>query len=816
MKLTPPPINQLLNQYPLHIIPEIQSNWIEFSSSKNSDPVLISNYLRYRLAHSWPLANGPLNLLGAHHTLINFVRGVLNHFYGHTSIRINVSPAILLLNNDSNNYSVLYASHNYHFFDTSQVIHNVETRNVFLERLSTINLQEKMDEAKASLTGKYDDFTLFPISLFFSITRLPEVIFGASNGLRRCCHLKETTNPPSSDCVFRALSVFLLPNGQKRIKPGLSRTHVAKRLKKNFEKYLKIKKIPFSNIFSESGLNTTGVNLLEDFLDIGLNILAKYGLYKNVLKRNSVQKTKQIKNTVLPIRISDKKNCVYLSCRKTKVNDESLICHVDAITDIDKYAGKYFCNNCQYRFSSSFGLTRHKKNNPGLSCAKPKQKFLANKVVSQPQNVFSLAKEYVGAEMPVDGKAALVALKSANNEQSIDLTIALTNDTKIDKTEKRQFKNVYDTAYFCVFFLSLVKDIELPLRLKNALFFINTLEMLQNEHNSQCANIQKSSVSWETNEQRIYKNLKTFICNFLSNYQIFVFSSETDSHLQEKFLKTFLEICLINDDGKNKQIQIRNGRIAKLCVRNFQIFSSNFIVRNFLKINNLSFSEIFSQFLDLCSQTKQIFNINILSGQTESLTSISKIFFTSDLSIAHLASVVSPPKELYDKIQQTMRYGVLMAKSCLIHRELSIWKSYFSLDFKKYYLNIAKHHYLMGKPMIYEQTPNKNFKRKERSIPHKTFSNILFILMELLIFGHFHYQAHGSEIKFKNLPCDCIMEIHQPLQKGKNKRIIHVFTYLGKNLMCYSVCVCVCLFVCVCMCVCVCLCLLLLNQGQKP
>ena len=128
-------INQnLANEYSEHQLvsdfyQEIRTNYI-------SDVNLLANYIRYRLAQGAPpnlLPDYSPTLLGENPQLIQFVSGILQNFYNQTSIEVNISFSLILTANGYTRY--LWASNNFLGFTVAHTIHNLNTRQSFINRL---------------------------------------------------------------------------------------------------------------------------------------------------------------------------------------------------------------------------------------------------------------------------------------------------------------------------------------------------------------------------------------------------------------------------------------------------------------------------------------------------------------------------------------------------------------------------------------------------------------------------------------------------------------------------------------------------------
>ena len=92
--------NNIANEYTdWQLIQQFQN---EIRTHYVTDPQLISNSIRFRLAQNINANRLPdftPNTLSENPTLISFVQGILENFYGNTSIEINFSFSLLLTSN---------------------------------------------------------------------------------------------------------------------------------------------------------------------------------------------------------------------------------------------------------------------------------------------------------------------------------------------------------------------------------------------------------------------------------------------------------------------------------------------------------------------------------------------------------------------------------------------------------------------------------------------------------------------------------------------------------------------------------------------
>ena len=158
----------MASQYYPSLVPSLVQNWQELCVATNLDnQLLLSSFLRYRI--NVGLANAPQipQFLGDHLFFMRFLRGIFEIYLNNVSILINVSPVLFLFETQTNNYSFLYGSTNFYFFENAIRVHDEDSKNSFFSRLSNMDLHEKIQHAISTLSQKYDGVQVTLVSLFF-------------------------------------------------------------------------------------------------------------------------------------------------------------------------------------------------------------------------------------------------------------------------------------------------------------------------------------------------------------------------------------------------------------------------------------------------------------------------------------------------------------------------------------------------------------------------------------------------------------------------------------------------------------------------
>ena len=182
-------INPNLNQYSQEIQPTIQNYWSEIQTDYVILPALLTNSIRFRIANGSPnVVNYSPHLLGHHPSLLTYLRSIFYNFLRFECFKINFSFSLMI--QDSEGIRFLYSSNNFQALETAHIIHNNSSKQNFLEIINGFNLSEYIKNTKKNLSEKYDDIDITCLSVFFSITRLNDRVYGLRKGLTsltKCC-----------------------------------------------------------------------------------------------------------------------------------------------------------------------------------------------------------------------------------------------------------------------------------------------------------------------------------------------------------------------------------------------------------------------------------------------------------------------------------------------------------------------------------------------------------------------------------------------------------------------------------------------------
>ena len=749
------PTDAILSHYSNDIKDTVQNYWSEIQTEYVFDENIVTNCVRFRLGLQAPQGpNFTPRLLSDHPLLINFTNSCFHHFLHNVVFNVNFSPAIIIQDADENRF--LYNSNNFYALDVAFTIHNPATKNEFYNILSNFNLQQYLENAMNSLKLKYDNFSLCAISIFFSVTRLPNQIFGFSSnirGLTLCCN--STKNNQNNLCFFKAITCFFKINNQKIYKKSFPTKPSKKKaivFKNSFLSWAK--KNCHDEIFNNFGITQNGVNLAQYFLKTNINIFALESITLKKVKGQNLVPFKK-KQTIFPIHKSayDFQNTINLFARETTSDG---IYHVDAGTNLDVLSSKFYCKMCGIRFSRKHSLKRH------LSICKPqKHKLIPNIVIQKKQNNAStLATMFHGYELYKNNNFVYVIIDKQIAEK-IDLTIVSFHELKQQHVSKISYQTMEECAIFLINFLKISQNFE-----NETKFVKNIGLMLEIEKKfEQNTSTENSLMNQTYLDQKSLKSLKNHVIDYISHSKIFITTKQKNIMLASIFIKTILKIALKSAPHENIKFKTKNSMLSQLKITGkefgFDFLTVSSIFPHFIFQENDTFQSHCKNWLHLCLFIKQNFNVDILAGDCFSATQIATTFFDSHQDFSSNFSLMSPVLMLHDLIDKSVRYGYLMGTKTIIHPHSEI-KSFISLDFKKFYARILQNNYaLLGSPMIYDKKGSE-YVPATKKLSFYTFANIFLSALQNVLLGDLHFQLLGKELRISSYPQDSILKLPHP------------------------------------------------------
>ena len=755
-------INQnLANEYSEHQLvsdfyQEIRTNYI-------SDVNLLANYIRYRLAQGAPpnlLPDYSPTLLGENPQLIQFVSGILQNFYNQTSIEVNISFSLILTANGYTRY--LWASNNFLGFTVAHTIHNLNTRQSFINRLQTFSLSDYIQRAIQTLSVKYEEVVLTPVALNIFVRRLPNIVFGKenNNGLSKCCkHV--TTKNGEKNCFFLALSVYFdyKNNLLVRIDPPKKRPNkkVARKLKDHLKFLARSnRKVPLSQFFSSDGITSVGVDEFERLFEIPINIWTRNFTNLRKIKNERVEKKQKLHEYHICLRRSKllKGNAINVL---SVASDHYKTRHLLAITNPNFFSKKSFCSVCKIRFNTKWRLQRHLKTN-----AHKKDRILPDSPIHNLRPKSAALDELISGKK-LDLERAffyIIVDKSDKDHFKVHLEFKTNNFGSLSTSFEHQTLN--QCAAFTV---NIIPKLVLPLLTanlgKNALFFGELDEI------SQSLDAQKPDTldDQKIKDQRLLLDSAVrFLKERTTTVPTFVTAYEKNQILIPLFIKECLKCILASNESCELSYKSKFGDFIAVSSLNkdlnLHLLSLGRSALELYADTCLSPRENCNVFDVLNLNINKAFGLDFISDRLESITQLAQHFFQTHLPLATNFSSFSPSKSLFVYLQNSVKFGHLQGEPRLIHPNANL-KSFIQFDFSLFYKSILENYTLRTGLAIefYRSDTAPVFIPKKR-LTNITFANILFSTLQYVVDGHLHYELIGREYRPRHLKksyrIDCI------------------------------------------------------------
>ena len=749
-----------LDGYSPHFRSVIRNNWPHVRNSLIIGSRLICTEFQFRLAYGrispaqidfWP------SNLGASNLLISYTKSVIKHFYvrRRISIYVNFSPSFVL--STRGNSFFLYSSRsNFGCLDTAYLIHNNRTFAHFCDTiLPNFSLYNYTMEQLSHINRKYPDGLLLPASLTFHVTKSLAKIYGsrASYGNRGisqdCCAPNDRIGVTKSvDCIWRALStvVDISKNGKvvmrKMTRKGRINARVSSKLKRCFLTWHRSQQLgAISQPMTKYGFVSSSMHVLERFLQV--NIVVYSVRRKNRMKIRGA--------SVVSARGSVKCfTCEYVG-QSDYADTINLLSDGDrhiigCITDVDTYCAKFNCIKCCSSFPNPRVLATHEQNQ---SCQK-NRKFRGESHVSMEMTTNTMLNLYLPdhSNTTFDHSFVLVTLRHVP-PRGIMTKVQWCLGKRVHGVEE-VFDNISDISTYLISFVPGYCQEILAKRVHSHASLLEGLE-----HALRVAESRLAGVNFLQDERQIRFNnlmrLKGALMKYWSKFVCYVQASCDDFCLAEELMHSLLSsLCT----GSAK-IVVRNSQ-GKL----FLIEKDRFPVQfKWLSLLSPSMIKPYSELPNvkylrqLIRRFKNDFKINFL--EIDTVSEIGRKMMSSSLSLRNQLTLISPCRDLHDFIEHGTKFGVLGAKSTIVHND-SDFKVAYCLDVSKYYTFLLKNTPVYtGRSVRYDASQNGLFlcaANRRRG----TFANILMILLDHVLEADIFSQIHGAERRV-GLPIDGLM-----------------------------------------------------------
>lgn len=735
-----------VHKYSPDIQPLITQYWNEFNTVSITDPQLLANCVRFRFGNGAPnVQNYIPTTLGAHPSLITFIRSILHNDLRFQSFSANFSISFAL--SDADGVRFIYHSHNFQCLPIAKEVFNQSTKIEFLRALSQFNLQEYTEETLKVLSDKYDNILVSPLSINVSIVRNRDQIWGSS--------------PTSTNCMFESFSqLYIVDNHGKLTKFAKPKQRPNKRnairLRGAFCTWVRKKKcIPATQLFTAHGIKQQALHLVEEFFSTSIHIFCRKQIRQTKAMRLGIKAAEKKKFVTIKTRNSDLlfPTLVNLWSTGTKNHHvQHVVLMKPTFSDFGRHnQSKHFvCTLCNWSFDRKHDLIRHSK----VNCQK-KRKHISGKVIEYLPSLDSIRKTMFPLNPLVTDNCCATVQISINHKSLYEVKIDYVQSNITSQINPTTFEHadLFTCAHFVVHFLS---NVSVPDRVKrirqNEQLLAAIAKKVSQNQVDVGANQKIFTSSFEYKEKRKLDAIREHTVNYMALFPVFVIVKKSNQILSSMLLEKILGVFIKNSPTKKPFFQIKSGFFAYVKGNGLNFVNTHTIVPFHTENNKNNVEE----FLSLAKNIKKDFNCDILASEYTSTTKIAQSFFSEYLTCSQKNGFMSPPPDLFEQIEKSAKYGYLYSKISYIHPNMQ-YRSFMSCDFSKFYANMASiFNPYLGQPMVYERRGTQFVKTSKR-LPHFLFANLVFSTLKMLCEGDFLYQTLGPEARVNHLPVDCLV-----------------------------------------------------------
>ena len=781
--------NENLNAYSTSFRTVVENNWQHIHTSLTTGAELFCSQFQFRLGLGvlgdirdfWPalLSHQPL--------LLSFVRGVLWHFFCQRQqpFYINFSPsyAINLLDGNGaeggDTFFVYSSRSNFACLEQSFLIHDAATWGDFCSKiLAQFSLEQYIKEKMEILNRKYPTGIVLPTALTFHVTKCVNRIYGArqqylNKGLSSSCCENVLQTAKGTDCLWKALSsiVDVAKNGKiekrpKKIRHGRCNKRVARRLRTAFTKWHR-KTFPNSLVMPvcRDGFDSLAFTALEQFL--GMNVM--------VYRCKLVEGKRVYGSTLRPINSRNKVFSVEFHGSNNHPETVDLLSsgkgHIQTIVDSRQFSSKYHCETCLLSFPRYDKLQRH-------SCPSS-AKFKGNALVPWEIQLQRRIKEELPDSLQLQLKKEVIMITIIVEGHDFKVKVQWNDEAKI-RTLIETFASVEQIALYLLDFLPQCVNKKLAQNLAMNVQFLAAFEKLLHDAAEKAFNASFSkdvSVLHHNSLIRIKQGVMDKLCKFRVYVQC---GCEKVTLLDELFAIILSKFC--NGNGK-ASVRMNQGKVNILTKEKYPIefFGLNYFSPVFMRNQSDLFT--FEGLLDLMSLFEKELSVDFLQITTPS--GLGRAILSQGMTKRDLLSIYSPPNDLYCKLQNAVRFGVLAADKSIIHEEEGHFKSCLSFDVSKFYNFVLQQAKLYtGKCIIYERSESGHFIcRPNRS--RSTYANLIFLLLDEILEGQIYCSIFGVELRFR-FPVDAVLFLNgEEIILGHSGCLFHPH-YVGTRVACHE------------------------------
>ena len=737
----------------------IQNYWDEIRTDFHINDQNLSNSIRYRLSNGGPVGqtNHYPKVLGHNHSLINFIRSTFYHYLRYEVFSVNFAFCLAII--DENGDRFLYASSNFQCLPVAHSVNSDFSKQAFLQVLNRFDLQEYVNETIQSLTEKYDNVLVFPISLNLSITRDVNRVYGYNR--RGLSNTKSNGN-----CLFNCLSaLYSTKRGKVEKKQHMKPCRYkcspkeGKKLKAAFLKWVAKKKdkVNPADIFLEGkGICQYGLSLCEEFFQCNFNLFEFQLVERYRVSNNATLVKKGKKHTVIRKQSSFQKFKSNANFLVTSESSNQLMNHLQLISNPALFDQKFVCQKCGKWLSRQSWFNEHIEK----GCQNPRR-YIQNSVIQFTPSIAKTMEKQLTAKLHTDNNFSSVQCEiiNSNNSCVYQLTVdCITNGASVRQIQYSNTSLTKCAEFLIKFFSSISPKLLINRVAKNMDVMAELEQQLERNNENKSAVNYEASLDVSCTLQKLF-NIKDYLINYLSHYPVFVLVHSYNQFLASSVLKELMAYILNNNEGSSEEkphFELKRGQMSFLQSKGISFASAHKHLPFFLK-KELSHKNNTEVFIQLLQNIKKDFDVDYSCQPNTTTTQIAKTFFSNFIDSWLKQSFISPPQELEKLIDNSAKYGFLTCKRTLVHPTAEN-KSYYALDFCKFYGNVlCDFNPYLGSPMRFTLTDDGNFALSKHGVPHYMFANLLFLTLQSVCTGSWQFQLFGKEARIDNLPIDAVV-----------------------------------------------------------
>ena len=702
----------------------VTQNWVNICTVILINAHLVVNSINYRLAHLRPEQNKKdfwPKFLRQCPALIAFAKSAMHQYFRSQglAVYVNFSFSLGVIDDDTGPRFLYSSRSNFQGLQSSYLIRNDATFNHFFDDiLPNFCVEDYLESMLTILDIKYNGY-LIPLSITFNLTRNYGIIYGLNPKKQS----KNNNKTEQNNCFFDALScLFGIRRGKiyrlKKVYNTKNRKR-AKLLRCAFMRFMKRTHHDINPFHPVLGLKSDMICYVEEFLKARIFIFS--------LKTwNGCKVSLSAKKLVQDIRAGRKKRVKSLESERCSTSNYPSVInlisdgnHIIAPIHLDTLLKHYYCDICNYKFTQTHDLKRHK-------CGQ-KEQYNCERVFPMKSTMDSVYRDKVDP-CGLAKSTGFVYVGIGREMDSIRLKIDYFEDGALSEMERENiegkfecsFKTIWACAEFLVDSLYGKSGHLLLKRLMNNSKAITNLEKEMEKQKPCDVLYGKHCKIVEFND---LKHLKDDLMEHLTYITVYLASSGVDSILVENVNDAILKV-LLSKYGKEKvEIFFNKGKLCQTRCLNGRL---NFIVLNLFSMSLISENVMENGFKTMKSVVKSFlsqFGLDITSFR--SATTVGTRILSQSLKFSEKLTLISPSKFLYEALSNTVRYGILGAERIVFGKGLP-YKTAVLMDLERFYLSILSNLKMWtGIGILYKKDEDSIFRCQPTRKRH-CYANIFF------------------------------------------------------------------------------------------